>query len=92
MFVGKLADKGSDIPEHFGCCHGKEQAKGVVAQFLNLRLGRVLLRGVVRMRMRHKAPKEIGGGGRPGHGVRQCEADRLGNEWGRDRMQRVPSA
>jgi hypothetical protein len=79
LFLGKLAEKGSDVPEHFGCCHGKEQAKGVVAQFLNRRLGRVLLRGVVRMR--HKALKAIGGGGRPGHEARRGEDDGLGNEW-----------
>ncbi len=38
LFLGKLAEKGSDVPENLGCCHGKEQAKGV-AQFLNCRLG-----------------------------------------------------
>ena len=77
-FLGKLADKGSDVPEHFGCCHGKEQAKGVVAQFLGRRLGRVLLRGVVKMR--HKALMAIGGGGCPRRGARRDEAERLGNE------------
>ena len=78
-FLGNLADKGSDVPEHFGCCHGKDQAKGVVAQFLGRRLGRALLRGVVKMR--HKALSAIGGGGRPGCGTRQDEAEGLGNEW-----------
>jgi hypothetical protein len=90
LFLGKLADKGSDVPEHFGCCHGKEQAKGVVAQFLNRRLGRVLLRGVVRMR--HKALKAIGGGGRPGHEARRGEDDGLGNEWDAAGRTWIPSA
>ncbi len=90
MFLEKLADEGLDVLEHFGCCHGKEQAKGFVAKFLNRRLGRVLLRGVVRMR--HKALKAIGGGGRPGHEVRRGEADRLGNEWDAARRTWVPSA
>jgi len=51
-FLGSLAEKGSDRPARFGCCHGKEQARGVVAQFLSRRLGRVLLRGTVRLRHR----------------------------------------
>jgi len=77
-FIGALADKGSDIPERFGCCHGKEQARGIVAQFLGRRLGRALLRGVVRMR--HVALSAIGGvdiiGTKaPGSAVF------LGNEW-----------
>jgi hypothetical protein len=33
-FLSKLADLGSDNPERFGCCHGKQQALGVVASFL----------------------------------------------------------
>ena len=49
-FLESLAEKGSDRPARFGCCHGKEQARGVVAQFLSRRLGRVLLRGTVRLR------------------------------------------
>ncbi len=28
-FLGSLAEKGSDRPARFGCCHGKEQAKPV---------------------------------------------------------------
>ena len=89
-FIEKLADKGSDAPEHFGCCHGKEQAKGVVAQFLRRRLGRALLRGVVKMR--HKALMAIGGGGRPAHGGSQGEAGGLGNEWDAAGRTWVPSA
>ena len=72
------------------CCHGKEQAKGVVAQFLRRRLGRALLRGVVKMR--HKALMAIGGGGRPAHGGSQGEAGGLGNEWDAAGRTWVPSA
>ena len=88
-FLGKLADKGSDVPEHFGCCHGKEQAKGVVAQFLGRRLGRVLLRGVVKMR--HKALMAIGGGGCPGRGARRDEAERFWKRMGRGRTHLGPT-
>ena len=49
-FIARLADLGSENPERFGCCHGKEQAQGVVASFLGRNLGRILLRGVVRAR------------------------------------------
>ena len=49
-FMDALAEVGSERPERFGCCHGKEQAKGVIAQFIGRRLGRTLLRGVVRAR------------------------------------------
>ena len=63
-FLNVLADKGSDAPERFGCCHGKEQAKGVVAQFLGRRLGRTLvIRGAVRFRnILHWRPS-VGSGG-----------------------------
>ena len=49
-FLSKLADLGSDNPERFGCCHGKQQALGVVASFLGRRFGRTVLRGIVRVR------------------------------------------
>ena len=49
-FLSKLAEVGSDNPERFGCCHGKQQAKGVIASFLGRRFGRTVLRGVVRVR------------------------------------------
>ena len=58
-FISILVDKGSDVPERFGCCHGKEQARGVVAQFLGRRVGRALLRGAVRFR--HVALAAVGG-------------------------------
>ena len=43
-FLNVLVDKGSDTPERFGCYHGREQAKGVVALILGRRLGRTVLR------------------------------------------------
>ena len=55
-FLSRLADVGSDNPERFGCCHGKSQAQGVVASFLGRRFGRIVLRGVVRLR--HSAPEK----------------------------------
>ena len=78
-FLNVLADKGSDAPERFGCCHGKEQAKGVVAQFLGRRLGRTLLRGAVRFR--HVALAAVCGGGGQEPGAAQGAAGHLGDEW-----------
>jgi len=78
-FLNVLVDKGSDVPERFGCCHGKEQAKGVVAQFLGRRLGRTLLRGAVRFR--HAALAAVSGIGGQGPGAEQRAADHLGDEW-----------
>jgi len=77
-FLETLAKKGSEEPERFGCCHGKEQAKGVVAQFLRRRLGRTLLKGAVRVR--HTALAAIGGivgSRRTARAATEC----LGNEW-----------
>jgi hypothetical protein len=73
-FLARLADLGSNNPERFGCCHGKEQARGVVASFLGRNLGRVLLRGVVRVRhVALKASVGLGDGvqaARTSHGRR----------------------
>jgi hypothetical protein len=38
-------------PERFGCCHGKEQAQGVIAAMVRDRLGRVSLRGAAQVRV-----------------------------------------
>ena len=78
-FLNVLVDKGSDTPERFGCCHGKEQAKGVVAQFLGRRLGRTLLRGAVRFR--HVALAAVGGIGGQEPGAARQVAGHLGDEW-----------
>jgi hypothetical protein len=48
--LNQIAEKGSQTPERFGCCHGQEQAKGVIAQWAMRRFGRVCLRGTVRVR------------------------------------------
>jgi len=78
-FLNALADKGSDVPERFGCCHGKEQAKGVTAQFLRRRLGRTLLRGAVRFR--HVALRAISGTEEQEPGEAQATTGHLGDEW-----------
>ena len=78
-FLNVLADKGSDAPERFGCCHGKKQANGVVAQFLGRRLGRTLLRGAVRFR--HVALAAVGGIGGQEPGAARQAAGHLGDEW-----------
>ena len=78
-FLEVLATKGSETPERFGCCHGTQQAKGVVAQFLGRRLGRTLMKGVVQMR--HKALAAIGGIARPGLKEVQGMSRNLGDEW-----------
>ena len=48
--LSRLADVGSDNPERFGCCHGKRQAQGVIASYIGRRFGRIVLRGIVRVR------------------------------------------
>ena len=50
-FVGDLAKHASRNPERFGCCHGEEQARGVIAAMLRNRLGRVALRAAARVRL-----------------------------------------
>ena len=78
-FISILVDKGSDVPERFGCCHGKEQARGVVAQFLGRRLGRALLRGAVRFR--HVALAAVGGVEIQEPATSRGAAGHLGDEW-----------
>jgi hypothetical protein len=48
-FISDVAAKGSEVPEHFGCCHGPEHAQGVIASFARTLLGRTALRGVARL-------------------------------------------
>ena len=38
------------VPEHFGCCNGSDQARGVIASFVQRAFGRTSLRGVARIR------------------------------------------
>jgi len=40
------AEKGAVVPECFGCCHGSDQARGVIASFVRRDFGRTSLRGV----------------------------------------------
>ena len=37
-------------PGRFGCCHGQDQARGMIADFISSAFGRVSLRGVGRVR------------------------------------------
>ena len=41
--VFDCAEKGSISPERFGCCHGQDQARGMIAKFINRAIGRVSL-------------------------------------------------
>jgi hypothetical protein len=50
QFVSNVAEKASAVPERHGCCHGPDQARGVVAGFMNRAFGRASLRGVARVR------------------------------------------
>ena len=50
QFVSDCAEKGLISLERFGCCHGQEQARGMIANFINRAFGRVCLRGVARVR------------------------------------------
>ena len=38
------------MPERFGCCHGLDQARGVIASFMRRAFGRTSLCGVARIR------------------------------------------
>ena len=48
--VGHIADTGSLLPERFGCCHGAEQARGVIAQWARTHLSRTVIRETARVR------------------------------------------
>jgi hypothetical protein len=50
-FIADIARVSCTIPERFGCCHGAEQARGVIAAMARDRLGRVALRGAARVRV-----------------------------------------
>ena len=52
QFVSDCAEKGSISPERFGCCHGEDQARDMIANFININraFGSVSLRGVARVR------------------------------------------
>ena len=48
--VGHIADTRSRLPERFGCCHGAEQARGVIAQWARTHLSRTVMRETARVR------------------------------------------
>ena len=50
QFISAVAEKGAVVPERFGCCHGPDQARGVIASFVRRAFGRTSLRGVARIR------------------------------------------
>ena len=40
QFISAVAEKGAVVPERFGCCHGSDQARGVIASFVRRAFGR----------------------------------------------------
>jgi hypothetical protein len=50
-FIADVAQVASVNPERFGCCHGPEQAQGVIAAMARDRLGRVALRAAAQVRV-----------------------------------------
>jgi len=50
QFVPDCAEKVLISPERFGCCHGQDQARVMIANFIDRAFGRVSLRGVARVR------------------------------------------
>jgi len=50
QFMSAVAEKGSVVPERFGCCHGPDQARSVIAGFVRRAFGRTSLRGVATIR------------------------------------------
>ena len=43
QFISAVAEKGAVVPERFGCCHGSDQARGVIASFVRRAFGRTSL-------------------------------------------------
>jgi len=50
QFISAVAEEGAVVPERFGCCHGSDQARGVIASFVRRAFGRTSLRGIARIR------------------------------------------
>ena len=50
QFISAVAEKGTVVPGRFGCCHGSDQARGVIASSVRRAFGRTSLRGVARTR------------------------------------------
>jgi len=75
QFISAAAEKGA-VPGRFGCYHGSDQARGVIASFVRCAFGfgRTFLRGVARIRQAALAAI-LGGATRAGslprtHGAR----------------------
>ena len=47
QFISAVAEKGAVVPGRFGCCHGSDQARGVIASFARRAFGS--LRGVAKI-------------------------------------------
>lgn len=91
QFIADLGVKGSANPARFGCCHGADQARGVISQHAAKCLGRVALRGVARVR--HAALKAVtaGDSSRAYHGAAAADFDGAGNAWDPGTQGRAPS-
>jgi hypothetical protein len=50
-FIADISKVASSNPERFGCCHGEEQARAVIAAMAKDRIGRVALRGAAQVRV-----------------------------------------
>jgi hypothetical protein len=79
QFIADLGSKGSSNPERFGCCHGAEQARGVISSHMSKCLGRVSLRGVARVR--HAALKAVTGTPSHARGGAHADDHGAGNAW-----------
>ncbi len=82
VLIGDLAKHASAIPERYGCCHGAEQARGVIAGMLRDRIGRTALRAAARLRL---VALEAITRGDPGNGPEYAaqNAHRVDAEWDR---------
>ena len=49
--IGKIAVKGAEKPERFGCCHGPKKAEGVVAAWATRHIGRAVAKVVAGIRL-----------------------------------------
>jgi len=50
QFTSDCAEKGSINPERLGCCHGQDQARVKIANFISRAFSRASLRGAARVR------------------------------------------
>ena len=50
QFASDCAEKGSISPERCECCHVEDQARAMIASFINRAFGRISLHGVAQVR------------------------------------------